>query len=125
METYSTRLWYYAEYKSFRIESEAGFYKLHVAGFNGDAGDSLSNISEPLSMQTGMNFSTYDVDNDMTDNIPTCAVRYNSGFWFNRCGSSCLTGMNGTKYFSWGSLHEYGLQNLGKLRAARMMIRSI
>ena len=126
MQTNVKGLWFYAEFESFRVDSEANFYALHVDGYNGNSGDSLSNItSDVWQIQTGMHFSTYDVDNDMSNAVPACAVLYNGGFWFNNCGYSCLTCMNGTKHFSWWSLQDYGLQTQGRLRAARMMIRSI
>lgn len=38
----------------------------------------------------GMQFSTFDVDNDnYTDN---CAAEFLGGWWFNRCHSAYLTG---------------------------------
>ena len=109
------------------MDSEANFYKLHVAGYSGNAGDSLSNMSSsPQSViQNGMNFTTYDADNDLGDDTLTCAVCFNAGFWFNNCGSSCLTGTNGSKSFTWLSLQTYANQPQGRLRAVRIMIRSI
>ena len=125
MQTYTKGFWYYAEYESFRLESEGNFYKLYVAGYSGNAGDSLANISNPLSMHAGMNFSTPDVDNDMKVDGSCSANTNNASWWFSNCFMSCLTGRSNTKDFTWLSLHTYGIQGQGRLRAARMMIRRI
>ena len=126
MQTNSKGFWYYAEYESFRVDSEDNWYALHVDDYSGNAGDSLANMTSesPGGIQTGMNFSTYDSDNDMSD-VGSCAVIVSAGFWFNDCFLSCLTCINGTKNFAWYSLDTYGFQIKGRLKAARMMIRSI
>ena len=126
MQTFLKGLWYNAEYESFRVDSEANLYKLRVSGYRGNAGDSLANITSGLlTIQTGMNFSAYESDNDMND-VGSCSAIYNNaGWWFNDCSYSCLTCMNGLSNFAWYSLNTYGFQNQGRLRAARMMIRSL
>jgi len=108
------------------VVSEASHYKLQVSGYSGNAGDSLSNITvEPLTIQNGMNFLTYDADNDMNDGGSCSALYNNAGWWFNSCLMSCLTGNYNTKAFAWQPLQTYGNQSQGRLRAARMMIRSL
>lgn len=128
MQTFLKGLWYYAEYQSFRIESEANFYRLYVAGYTaGNAGDSLANITAGLlTVQNGMNFSSHDVDNDMKDG-GSCSALFNSAsWWYNNCLMACLTGPYNTKSFIWLSLQTYGTEGgQGRLRAARMMIRRI
>ena len=125
MQTYTNELWYYAEYQSFRLDSEETWYTLHVSGYSGDAGDSLSNTTLPLILQqNGVNFSTYDADHDKR--YPgSCAVSNGAGWWFGNCGYSYLTCVYGSDVFSWLSLDTYGLEDSGRLRAARMMIRSV
>lgn len=68
----------YASYAHFRIKGEKEKYALNVLGdYTGDAGDALS-------IQKGMEFSTWDQDNDR-HNVQNCAVLYNAGWWFNKC----------------------------------------
>lgn len=48
----------FAEYASFRVESEAEFYKLRVGRYHGNAGDSLT-------WHNGKQFTTLDRDHDV------------------------------------------------------------
>lgn len=48
----------FAEYASFRLESEADFYKLRVGRYHGNAGDSLT-------WHNGKQFTTLDRDHDV------------------------------------------------------------
>lgn len=48
----------FAEYASFRVESEADFYKLRVGRYHGNAGDSLT-------WHNGKQFTTLDRDHDV------------------------------------------------------------
>lgn len=48
----------FAEYASFRVESEANFYKLRVGHYHGNAGDSLT-------WHNGKQFTTLDKDHDV------------------------------------------------------------
>ena len=91
----STNLWYSAEYWSFKIGDELDKYRLGVAGFSGDAGDGLmweddynGDGSFGWYNHNGMNFSTYDSDND--EAIANCASGRGGGFWYNRCFLACL-----------------------------------
>ena len=69
--------WYYAEYRTFVVQSEADNYRLHVAGFSGNA------AHDAFAHQNGMMFSTYDRKNDVyTSN---CAARHGGGFWYKNC----------------------------------------
>ena|SRR6218665_3377791 len=126
VQTFTNGRWYFAEYNNFRVDSEANWYALHLDGYAGNAGDSFANMTsdQPSAIQNGMNFSTYDSDHDLKT-VGSCALMFKAGFWFNDCSLSCLTCMNGTIYFAWYSLNDYGFQDQGKLRAARMMIRSL
>ncbi|KAF3848731.1 hypothetical protein F7725_015228 [Dissostichus mawsoni] len=65
----------YAEYASFRIESEADFYRLRVGRYHGNAGDSLT-------WHNGKQFTTLDKDNDAY-----------TGWWYNACAHSNMNGV--------------------------------
>ncbi|XP_023224331.1 techylectin-5A-like [Centruroides sculpturatus] len=74
----------YAFYKEFWIENERQQYKLHVSGFEGDAGDSFSNLN-------GMKFTTKDKDNDIWNK--NCAEEFKGGWWYSKCHGSNLNGL--------------------------------
>ena len=64
--------WVSAEYDSFQLDSEAGWYKIHVDGYSGDAGDGMGYPGEYTQYgQNGMNFSTLDSVHDETVRSPT------------------------------------------------------
>jgi Fibrinogen beta and gamma chains, C-terminal globular domain len=82
----STLDWFYAEYSTFRVDSEANNYLLIVSGYSGDAGDSLS-------VHSGQTFSTHDRDNDASGSH--CATVGGGGFWFLDCYSAGLNNRDG------------------------------
>src|SRR6218665_3217228 len=124
VQAYTSGLWYYAEYQSFKLDSEANYYRLHVSGYSGDAGDSLANTTLDIKEQhNGKKVSTYDSDNDIQFG-GSCAASLNASWWFGSCLYSCLTCAYGSNVFTWYSLDTYDLENIGKLRAAQMKIRS-
>ncbi|XP_008287024.1 angiopoietin-related protein 2-like [Stegastes partitus] len=74
----------FAEYTSFRVESEADFYRLRVGRYHGNAGDSLT-------WHNGKQFTTLDRDHDVyTGN---CAHYQKGGWWYNACAHSNLNGV--------------------------------
>uniref|UniRef100_A0A8C3B0I0 Angiopoietin-like 2a n=1 Tax=Cyclopterus lumpus TaxID=8103 RepID=A0A8C3B0I0_CYCLU len=74
----------FAEYASFRVESEADFYRLRVGRYHGSAGDSLT-------WHNGKQFTTLDSDHDVyTGN---CAHYQKGGWWYNACAHSNLNGV--------------------------------
>lgn len=84
----------YAEYKTFKVADEKDHYQLTFGAFVGTAGDALSGsyqfgVSDWASHQ-GMNFSTYDQDNDNYQG--NCALEDKGGWWFNKCHSANLNG---------------------------------
>ncbi|MCI3325449.1 fibrinogen-related domain-containing protein, partial [Escherichia coli] len=83
----------FATYNSFSIGNQQDNYKLHISGFQGTAGDMLSN-------DTLMQFSTYDRDHDLSD--ISCAQAYHGAWWYRACSSSNLNGEFGSS-FRWGT----------------------
>ncbi|KAG8010988.1 Angiopoietin-related protein 2 [Nibea albiflora] len=74
----------FAEYASFRVESEADFYRLRVGRYHGNAGDSLT-------WHNSKQFTTLDRDHDVyTGN---CAHYQKGGWWYNACAHSNLNGV--------------------------------
>ncbi|XP_043095931.1 angiopoietin-related protein 2a [Puntigrus tetrazona] len=74
----------FAEYASFRLETEADFYRLRVGRYHGNAGDSLT-------WHNGKQFTTLDRDHDAyTGN---CAHYQKGGWWYNSCAHSNLNGV--------------------------------
>uniref|UniRef100_A0A1X7U0C2 Fibrinogen C-terminal domain-containing protein n=1 Tax=Amphimedon queenslandica TaxID=400682 RepID=A0A1X7U0C2_AMPQE len=74
----------YATYNSFQVGNAVTKYTLHVSGYGGNAGDSLSN-------HNGMKFSTYNEDNDAYSG--NCAATYKGAWWYSHCHSSNLNGL--------------------------------
>ncbi|CAL1542727.1 unnamed protein product [Lymnaea stagnalis] len=99
-----------ARYELFNISSKEDDYRLYVAGYQGNATDSLS-------ASTRAQFSTYDRDSDSGSSH--CA-RYNGGgWWYSQCHMSNLNGA-----FDIGMVwfHKEWKDWL-QLRATTMMIR--
>lgn len=93
-----------------------------MSGYVGNAGDSLANTTVAYKWNlNGMNFSTYDEDNDGNPTL-NCARQYLSGWWHNNCFLSCLTCK--LNNFMWRSLLGLNYEPDGRLQAARMMIKS-
>ena len=63
-----------------RVEAEDQGYRLHISGYSGTAGDSMTRSDS--GNLNGMKFSTRDRDNDKWGSI--CAQSYKGGWWFNR-----------------------------------------
>ena len=74
----------HATYREFRVASGAEGYRLFVANYTGNAGDSLRPHS-------GYRFSTKDREQDIDKNRH-CARQYKSGWWFKNCYHSNLNG---------------------------------
>ncbi|KAL4656025.1 angiopoietin-related protein 1-like [Arapaima gigas] len=111
----------YAEYSSFRLESESEFYRLRLGTYQGNAGNSLSS-------HNGKPFTTLDRDKDAFSG--NCAHFHKGGWWYNACGQTNLNGVwySGGVYRSrfqdgifWA---DYG-GGFYSLKAVQMMIRPI
>lgn len=94
---------FHAEYDSFRLDPPADKFALHVSGFHGNAGDSLTSYWEN---HDGQPFSTYDQDND-NRYYDNCAEHFHGAWWFNSCFESHLNGV----YYHKGSHDNYFVRN--------------
>src|SRR6218665_967770 len=114
--------WYSSEYASFQIDPESNWYTIHVSGFTGDAGDQFyANTSKGI--QNGMNFSTWDSDNDRTSD--NCAMSWDKGgWWYNSCGIHSMTPLFGSIRFYNRKLLELGLATDSRLDGVRAMIQA-
>ena len=74
--------WYWAEYSTFIVDSEANKYGLVVNGYSGNAGDAMKRHNNY--------FTTFDSDNDDIT-LLNCAVDRGGGFWWNKCGWARVT----------------------------------
>ena len=91
--------WYWAEYSSFVVHSEATNYTLLVTGYSGNAGDALYWHDNAM-------FTTYDRDNDpWTASFwnNNCAVLNGGGFWYTTaCSRASVNTVRGTNIgFGW------------------------
>jgi len=93
LQARSNLSWYYAEYSTFIVLSEASNYRVTVSGYSGNAGDAFA------SYQNGMMFTTFDRDNDPWTSIPiyknNCAVYNGGGFWYQYCGKAGINNVRG------------------------------
>lgn len=83
----------FAHYDRFYVEDEDNGYRLHVSGYTGTAGDSLTNEGRRDNFTAdGMMFTTHDEDHDTSHEI-NCAKYWKiGGWWFNRCSWANLNG---------------------------------
>ncbi|KAJ7988533.1 hypothetical protein DPEC_G00324560 [Dallia pectoralis] len=97
----------YAQYETFTISDARSRYKIHIGGFSGTAGDSMT-------YHQGRPFSTYDNDNDIA--VTNCALSYKGAFWYKNCHRVNLMGRygdnshsKGINWFHWKG-HEHSIQ---------------
>lgn len=112
--------WYSAEYSSFVVDSEDQGYMLHLAGFSGDAGDSL--IRSDQVGANGRMFSTPDRDNDLQPNTQ-CGRLYLCGWWMNNCFEANLNGIYNRDMIWDAIVDDVKLLSSGMLLTARMMVK--
>ncbi|CAH1239262.1 ANGPTL1 [Branchiostoma lanceolatum] len=75
----------FAEYSTFRVSGESDQYLVHVAGYTGNAGDSMT-------YNNGQQFSTVDRDNDAYSSGHCSQMYGQGGWWYGSCGRSVLNG---------------------------------
>ena len=110
----------YARYSTFRVADESHGYSLSIWGYSGTAGDAMD-------FHDGMQFSTYDRDNDKYAGSCANASFAQSGWWFKYCRTADLNAYYYTssatgdrdKGITWSKWHDYGYS----LKATKMMIR--
>ena len=83
----------YAKYTSFGVSDSSTNYRLTVAGYGGDATDSLT-------YHNGKMFSTKDRDNDADRS--NCAQSWNGAWWYNDCHYSNLNGLYSSTTYGQG-----------------------
>ena len=108
--------WYYAEYSTFIVESEAGDYRMHVDGYSG-------NVSYDAfgTWNNNMMFTTYDRDNDRWSS-GNCAASIGGGFWYGHCGYCEVNGARRTGNFYWRDL-GLGLPGDWELQSSQMWLQ--
>ncbi|XP_076814710.1 ficolin-2-like isoform X2 [Clavelina lepadiformis] len=108
----------FAEYNTFEIENESDFYRLHVNGYNGTAGDALT-------QHDNAKFSTIDQDNDQASDH--CAFRHSpegAAWWFSNCFHSTLNAPWGSSNGRWTKIIWYNWEGENKpLKATTMKVR--
>ena len=110
LQSRNNRNWYFAEYSTFIVLTEADNYKLQVSGgwYSGNAGYSAFGYH-------GLMFSTYDRDNDLQP-FRHCAAWAGGGFWYGNCAWSAVNVIR--DYFAW-----YGLPGGYSLQSSRMWLQ--
>jgi len=112
LQSRKTSNWYYAEYSTFIVLTDADNYKLQVAGYSGNTGDNAFGSFH----HNGMMFSTYDRDNDRWPR--NCAVWTGGGFWYYACAACSVNSARSSGYFSWS-----GLPGGHALQSSRMWLQ--
>ncbi|XP_042794267.1 tenascin-X isoform X2 [Panthera leo] len=77
----------FAQYDSFRVDSAPEYYRLHLEGYHGTAGDSMS-------YHSGSVFSAR--DRDPNNLLISCAVSYRGAWWYRNCHYANLNGLYGS-----------------------------
>ncbi|KAK3514893.1 hypothetical protein QTP70_033821, partial [Hemibagrus guttatus] len=97
----------YAQYEKFSVSEPRSRYKVHVGGYSGTAGDSMT-------YHNGRPFSTYDHDNDIA--VTNCALSYKGAFWYKNCHRVNIMGRygdnshsKGVNWFHWKG-HEHSIE---------------
>lgn len=97
----------FAQYDKFSVSEPRTRYKVHVGGYSGTAGDSMT-------YHHGRPFSTYDHDNDIA--VTNCALSYKGAFWYKNCHRVNLMGRygdnshsKGVNWFHWKG-HEHSIE---------------
>ncbi|KAL6064215.1 hypothetical protein STEG23_006321, partial [Scotinomys teguina] len=77
----------FAQYDFFRVDSAMENYRLHLEGYHGTAGDSMS-------YHSGSVFSAR--DRDPNNLLIPCAVSYRGAWWYKNCHYANLNGLYGS-----------------------------
>jgi len=98
--------WYYAEYSTFRVLTEADNYRLQVSGYSGNAG------YDSFGEHNGTMFTTYDRDNNWWSghNVHpsgNCALANHGGFWYRHCALCVVNSAHGSSFVWYGVPDRY------------------
>ncbi|XP_029734386.2 angiopoietin-2 [Aedes albopictus] len=107
----------YAKYDRFEIGGEDEWYSLKRLGsYSGTAGDGLE-------YSVGMNFTTWDSDNDQSSE--NCAVQRYGAWWYKSCTFSNLNGKYQNMAHHQSLCWYYHKNSDDGLKVSRMMIREV
>jgi len=117
LQQHDTGTWYYAEYSTFRVLSEAYNYQLHVGGYSGNAS------YDALGYHNRQQFTTLDRDNDAAPG--NCAAWHGGGFWYRRCALCFANAARSTGRFYWDGLPGDDWRDTGgrHLQSTRMWLK--
>ncbi|XP_076106897.1 microfibril-associated glycoprotein 4-like [Mytilus galloprovincialis] len=113
----------YAKYSTFAVGDAVTNYKLTVAGYSGNAEDSLN-------YHNGQAFTTKDRDNDPWTNVQyknNCGIYRHGAWWYKTCAYSNLNGL----YIGGGQTRYTGVlwynwkKNLYSMKSSSMMMRRL
>ncbi|GFS18159.1 ficolin-2 [Elysia marginata] len=78
----------FAQYSSFRVESESDKYRLRLGSYSGTIREAANT---GLSYSNNTPFTTFDRDNDASST--NCAISHHAGWWYGSCHRSNLNGI--------------------------------
>ncbi|CAC5375644.1 Angiopoietin-related protein 7,Ficolin-3,Ficolin-1-B,Ficolin-2,Ryncolin-1,Tenascin-R,Angiopoietin-1,Ficolin-1,Fibrinogen C domain-containing protein 1-A,Tenascin-X,Ryncolin-3,Fibroleukin,Fibrinogen C domain-containing protein 1,Ryncolin-2,Microfibril-associated glycoprotein 4,Fibrinogen alpha chain,Ficolin-1-A,Tenascin,Fibrinogen C domain-containing protein 1-B,Angiopoietin-4 [Mytilus coruscus] len=107
----------YAEYSTFRINSEADLYRLIIAGYSGTAGDPVDTGGK-----LGMLYN-HNVRFSSPDNATACTLKRKGGWWHLNCSNANLNGVYNPGVSSQDSMFWYGFKNRIGLKKASMKVK--
>jgi len=107
----------HAEYENFIVDGATNKFRLSSLGaYSGDAGDALT-------FHLGMDFSTFDQDNDVLGGN-NCAVSCRGAWWYRDCHNSNLNGEFNNTGTAQGVIWYHWLGHNYALRFSEMKIRA-
>ncbi|CAC5396824.1 Angiopoietin-4,Angiopoietin-1,Ficolin-2,Tenascin-R,Tenascin,Fibrinogen C domain-containing protein 1-B,Fibrinogen C domain-containing protein 1 [Mytilus coruscus] len=109
-----------AVYSGFNVGNESTGYKLSISGYSGTAGDGMTDIYR--NSLNGMNFSTADRNQDMSD-TQDCAELKRSGWWHRNCATGNVNGLYRPGEKGDDVMHWRTLNGTYSLSMTRMMIK--
>ena len=120
MKKTNTKIWW--TYQTFKVAGAGDKYRLTVGGGKGSAG------KDGMAYHNGMQFSTYDQDNDKYS--ISCAYALQGGWWYKNCFRLNLNGPHNTP--SWAGVDKGGAKLYwydgpagGVLSSVEMKIRAM
>ena len=105
----NTKVWW--TYQTFKVAGVGDKYRLTIGGAKG------SNGRDDKAFHNGMQFSTYDQDNDKWGKH--CAYHSKGGWWYKKCYHANLNGLNKGGYLAW-----YDGSTLPELSSVEIKIRA-